>query len=68
MARKLSEIQKEIMQGVYEEERCFELSAEVQEAFTVASESEIEEFTDSGAGEKLYMLCSGIEYFRNKKE
>ena len=68
MARSLSELEQEIMQGVYEDERWLRINEEVQEALSVATEEEIEKFTDSGAGESLYMMCSGIEYFRDKKE
>lgn len=68
MKRSLLELEREIMKGVYEDERWLRLDEEVQEALSVASEDEIEKFTDSGAGEILYMMCSGIEYFRDKKE
>ena len=67
MARSLSELEREIMEGVYEDERWLRLNEEFREAISVASEEEIEKFTDSGAGEILYTMCSGIEYFRDKE-
>lgn len=67
MSRSLSELAHEIMQGVYDDEKWLELDREVKEALSVASAKEEEEFTDSGAGEVLYMMCSGIEYFRDKR-
>ena len=68
MARRLSELEQEIMQGVYEDEKWIRLNEEVKEALSVATEVEIEQFTDSGAGEILYMVCSGFEYERNKSK
>ncbi len=68
MARKLSELSRIIMESNLTDEEWLELDREVDEALSVASEEEEDEFVWSGAGESLYMICSGIEYFRDKKK
>lgn len=66
MPRKLTELQRVIMDSNLTDEEWLALDKEVKEALSIATEEEEEEFTDSGAGESLYMICSGIEYFRDK--
>lgn len=47
----------------------FALEKETEEYLKTVSKEELELFTDSGAGETLYMICSGLRYMeeQNKK-
>ena len=58
MVRTLSELRGEILDGVFSPDEWLQLDREVNEAFTSASEDEIQLFVDSGAGEMLDMICS----------
>lgn len=58
MGRRLSELRHEIMTGDLSVEEWLQLDQEVTEALADASEAEIEEFVNSGAGETLDMICS----------
>ena len=60
MARSLSEIRHDIMIERLTDEDWLRLEKEVDDAMKSASEEEIEEFVDSGAGEALDMACSAI--------
>ena len=65
MARSLLELRREIMTGDLSIEGWLRLDQEVKEAFANASETEIEEFVDSGAGESLDMICSAYRGMNN---
>ena len=60
MARSLSKIRYYIMVERLTDDEWLRLEKEVAEAMKSASEAEIEEFIDSGAGEVLDMTCSAI--------
>lgn len=60
MARSLSKIRYDIMVERLTDDEWLRLEKEVAEAMKSASEAEIEEFVDSGAGEVLDMTCSAI--------
>ena len=60
MARSLSKIRYYIMVERLTDDEWLQLEKEVAEAMKSASEAEIEEFIDSGAGEVLDMTCSAI--------
>ena len=52
---------EKILMHEYSDAEWLLLDAEVSEWFDNASEEEQQEFADSGAGETLYMVCSGID-------
>lgn len=59
----------EIMNKNHTEEGWFDLQRRVTEfLLNEATKEEEEYFTDSGAGEMLYMICSGYTYFKKEKE
>ena len=58
MARSLSELKCEIVLKDHSQAEWFLLDQEVNEAILSASEDEIQNFVDSGAGEMLDMICS----------
>lgn len=64
MARRLSELRREIMAGDLSVKEWLQLDQEVNDAFANASEEEIQKFVDSGAGEMLDMIISGFKYMR----
>lgn len=66
MARSLSAIRRDIMLGRLTQDEWLRLEKEVKEAMETASEAEIEEFVDSGAGEALDMSCSAIREIRKE--
>ena len=61
MARRLSELRREIIAGDLSVEEWLQLDQEVNDAFANASEEAIQEFVDSGAGEMLDMIISGFK-------
>lgn len=66
MARSLSQIRHDIMIERLTDEDWLRLEKEVAEAMKIASEAEINEFVDSGAGEALDMSCSAIREIRKE--
>lgn len=59
----LKEIEREIMLGnVNTQEEWQQLSIDAAVAMSQSSESEIDAFVDSGAGEMLDMIISGFEF------
>lgn len=64
MARSLAAIKYDIMIERLTQDDWLRLEKEVEEAMKSASEAEIEEFVDSGAGEALDMNCSAIREIR----
>lgn len=67
MARNLSQIRHDIMVERLTDEDWLRLEKEVAEAMKSASEAEINEFVDSGAGEALDMTCSAIREIEKEK-
>lgn len=66
MARSLSEIRHDIMVERLTDEDWLRLEKEAAETMKLASEAEINEFVDSGAGEALDMSCSAIREIRKE--
>ena len=60
MARHLLELKRVIMTQNHSVADWLSLDKEVNEAMKNATEAEINEFVDSGAGEELDMTCSAI--------
>ena len=60
MARNLLELKRVIMTQNHSVADWLSLDKEVNEAMKNATEAEINEFVDSGAGEELDMTCSAI--------
>ena len=60
MHRSLLDLKNDIMVNDHSEEEWMQLDKEVNHAFKTASEEEIREFVDSGAGEALDMICLAI--------
>lgn len=60
MARHLLELKRVIMTQNHSVADWLNLDKEVNEAMKNATEAEINEFVDSGAGEELDMTCSAI--------
>lgn len=63
MARKLDQLRKVIMLDHPTREDWLRIEQEVAEAMKEATETEIEDFVESGAGEILDMVCEG---YRNQ--
>ena len=66
MVRQLSELKMDIMLGKHSVQEWLKLDKEVDAAMKTATESEIQDFADSGAGEELYMICSAIRNIEEK--
>ena len=66
MARQLYELKSDIMLGKLSAQEWLILEEEVAEAMKVATENEIQDFADSGAGEALYMTCSALRIVEEK--
>lgn len=66
MVRQLSELKMDIMLGKHSVQEWLKLDKEVDAAMKTATESEIQDFVDSGAGEELYMICSAIQNIEEK--
>lgn len=60
MARNLLSIKRDIVTGKHTAEEWMQYEKEVAEAMQTATEEEIDEFVNSGAGEALDMSCSAI--------
>ena len=60
MARNLLSIKRDIVTGKHTAEEWMQYEKEVAEAMQTATEEEIDEFVNSGAGEALDMSCSSI--------
>ncbi len=67
MARSLLELKHIIMTQNHSVADWLNLDKEVNEAMRNATEAEIDEFVDSGAGEELDMTCSAIREIRKEK-
>ena len=67
MARSLLELKHIIMTQNHSAADWLSLDKEVNEAMKNATETEINEFVDSGAGEELDMTCSAIREMRKEK-
>jgi len=67
MARSLLELKQIIMTQNHSATEWLRLDKEVNEAMKSASEEEINEFIDSGAGEELDMTCSAIREMTKEK-
>ena len=67
MARSLLELKHIIMTQNHNAESWMSLDKEVNEAMKNATEAEIDEFVDSGAGEELDMTCSAIREMKKEK-
>lgn len=68
MCKTLLELKNDILTGKHTTaEEWKRLDDEVNAAMKMASEEEIEEFVDSGAGEMLDMICSGFAYESDRK-
>lgn len=65
MQKSLSELKCKIISSDHTVEEWLSLDREVNDAIQQASEEEIQEFVDSGAGELLDMTCSAIRSMRN---
>lgn len=65
MQESLSELRCKIMSSDHTVEEWLSLDREVNGAIQQASEEEIQEFVDSGAGELLDMTCAAIRAMRN---
>lgn len=60
--KKLSRLMEEILEKDHSHEEWFALEKEVDEYFEILPQELRDYFADSGAGETLYMICSGIKY------
>ena len=67
MAKTLSDLRNEILLVNHTAEEWLRLDDEVNEAILNASEDEVRSFVDSGAGEMLDMILSGIQISQNIK-
>ena len=67
MARSLLELKHIIMTQNHSVADWLSLDKEVNEAMKNATEEEIDEFVDSGAGEELDMTCSAIHEMEKEK-
>ena len=67
MARKLKELAKVILLNNFTHEEWLEIDREVDEAIVCSAEEECQDFADSGAGEVLDMVCSGIRNTQKSK-
>lgn len=65
MQKSLSELRCKIMSSDHTVEEWIILDREVNDAIQQASEDDIQEFVDSGAGEMLDMACSAIRTMHN---
>lgn len=69
MSKKVDQLINEIMNKNHTEEGWLDLQRRATEfLLNEATKEEEEYFTDSGAGEMLYMICSGYTYFKKEKE
>lgn len=66
MARSLKELKIVIMQSDNRREDWIRLEKEVDEAMLQSTETEIQDFVESGAGEILDMSCSAIRTIQNQ--
>ena len=60
MARRLLYVGQDILRGKHTAEEWLNLEKEATEAMAAATNKEIDNFVDSGAGEALDMSCSAI--------
>lgn len=67
MARNLLELRRIISTQNHSFAEWLSLDKEVNEAMKSASEEEINEFVDSGAGEELDMMCAAIKDINTQK-
>ena len=67
MARSLLELKHIIMTQNHSATEWLRLDKEVDAAMKNASEADINEFIDSGAGEELDMTCSAIREMAKEK-
>ena len=54
-----------ILSGTHTDKEWLELEADVKSYLKSMSEEQKDYFAKSGAGEALYMICSGIRYESN---
>ena len=66
MTRQLSELKNDIMLGKHSAQEWLMLDKKVDAAMKAATESEVQDFVDSGAGEALDMICSAIRNMEEK--
>ena len=60
MPRTLKELAAAIMLNDFSNDEWLKIEQEVDEAMVYSTEEECQDFVDSGAGEILDMICSGI--------
>ena len=65
MAKTLQDLKLEIMTANHTTEQWLKLEVDVNEAMLRASEGDIQNFVDSGAGEMLDMACSAVRAIRH---
>lgn len=68
MKEKINDLVSRIFNNDGTEETCFSLEEEMNELLKDAPTELQNEFVESGAGELIYMLCSGFRYEKNAKE
>ncbi len=65
MKRTLLDLIHDILINEHTAEDWLRLEREVDELFGYSSEEDIQKFVDSGAGEMLDMICSGMRNLSN---
>ena len=66
MAKSLPDLREEIMASGHTAEEWARLNADVSKALLEATEDDVQDFVDSGAGEMLDMACSAIRIIQGK--
>lgn len=67
MEERINNLIHRIFHEHHTEEVCFSLEKEMKELLEDAPIELRNRFTESGAGEMLYMLCSGFRYEKTKE-
>ena len=67
MIKTLKELATTIMINDFSHDEWLKVEQEVDEAMLRSTEEECQDFADSGAGEILDMICSGIRNTQNKE-
>ena len=68
MKEKINDLISRIFNNDGTEKTCFSLEEEMNELLKDAPTELQKEFVESGAGELIYMLCSGFRYEKTQKK